>query len=229
MLLDIQYDFFSNHELFSHLNDDEINELCSTSEFNKAKKSDIIYFHNQRLDKVYIINQGRIKISICRDSELEIITEILMEGDIFGALSLTTSENTTCEKAQVLSNEVLFSSFNLPDFRSMMEKKPDFAIKYAKVITNKLNIVSKKYCDLVFDTVKARVLNFIKLHAKYEGKWIGKRVEINMFCNHNDIAKFTASSRQTVATILNELVREKKIICTGRKKLTIPDVTKLGI
>ncbi len=211
------------------MNDTEINEICAISEFKKAKKNDIIYFNIQELDKVYIINQGRIKISICRDSDLEIITEILIEGDIFGALSLISSANANCEKAQVLSNEVLFSSFELPAFRNLVKKTPALAIKYSKVIADKLNIISKKYCDIVFNDVKSRVLDFIKLHAKYEGKWDGKRVEINMFCTHNDIAKFTASSRQTVTTIINDLVKEKKIICKGRKKLTIPDVTKLGI
>jgi CRP-like cAMP-binding protein len=65
------------------------------------------------------------------------------------------------------------------------------------------------------------------LHAQYEGKWTGNTAEIDMFCTHQDIANFTASRRQTVSTIIRDLVKERKIIYKGRSKLIIPDIKKL--
>lgn len=97
------------------------------------------------------------------------------------------------------------------------------------MVAEKLKIISGKYCDLVFKDVRARVLNFFMLHAQYEGKWTGDKAEINMYCTHQDIANFIASSRPTVSTIINDLVKEKKIIYEGRSKVIIPDIKKLAI
>ena len=48
-----------------------------------------------------------------------------------------------------------------------------------------------------------------------------------MYLTHQDIANYTAASRQTVSTIINELIKDGRIVYDGRKKVVIPDITKL--
>ena len=95
------------------------------------------------------------------------------------------------------------------------------------MVGDKLKIMGTKYSDLIFKDVKTRVVNFFKLNAENEGKWDGKKVILNMYLTHQDIANYTAASRQTVSTIINELIKDGKIIYLGRKKVVIPDITKL--
>ena len=65
MQSDIQYWFLENHDLLSHLNGADIKELYTIAEFKRAKKEEIIYSHTQEIDKIYFLNQGRIKIAYC--------------------------------------------------------------------------------------------------------------------------------------------------------------------
>lgn len=224
---DIKYWYLRNHNLFSALSDSDIQELCMISAFKTAKKGEIIYFSDQKIDRLYSLKQGRIKIAYYNEKQEEVVSEILKEGDIFGELTLKASENTNQEFAQVISDEVSVCSFTLENFQSVLRKKPDLAITYTQMVGDKIKIIGSKYSDLIFKDVRSRVLNFFKLNAQHEGKWEGSKVELNMYFTHQDIANFIAASRQTVSTIINELIAEGKLIYDGRKKVVIPDFTKL--
>lgn len=227
MSSDLNYWYLRNHNLFEQLNDIEINELCIISSFKKAKKGEFVYFSDQDIQRLYILKKGRIKIAYYNSEELEVISEILVEGDIFGQTSLKDHPNSNKESAQVLSDDVFVCSFTIEDFLKVLHKKPDLAIGYAQKVGDKLHVLENKYSDLIFKDVRTRVIDFFKLNAKYEGKWEGDKVEIGMFLTQNDIANFTASSRQTVSTIINDLIREGKIIYQSRKKVIIPDIRNL--
>ena len=227
MNLDIKYWYLRNHTLFSQLKEDEIKELCIISSFKTARKGEIIYFSDQKIDRLYSLKQGRIKIAYYDEKQEEVVSEILKEGDIFGELTLKHSENKNQEFAQAISDEVSICSFTLENFQSVLRKKPDLAIAYTQMVGDKLKIMGTKYTDLIFKDVKTRVVNFFKLNAENEGKWDGKKVILNMYLTHQDIANYTAASRQTVSTIINELIKDGKIIYLGRKKVVIPDITKL--
>ena len=71
-----------------------------------------------------------------------------------------------------------------------------------------------------------RVVSFITNLAKDYGKKIGEEYFVKPFLTHQDIAKLTACSRQTVNSILTDL-REQKIINFDRRKLIISNMTKL--
>ncbi|MBA2406991.1 MAG: Crp/Fnr family transcriptional regulator [Chitinophagales bacterium] len=221
--------YLKNHHLFADLNQDEINELCAISKYERFQKDQMIYQSDKEIDRLYIIIQGRIKISFCVQQHMEVVSEILKEGDIFGEITLVESSNMIGEFAKVLTRQAIIHSFSLNDFEKLLRRKNSVAIAYAKMVADKLKIINTKYANLTFKDVKERVLNFFKLHAKYEGKWSDNKVEIKMFMSHQDIADFTASSRQTVSTIINNLIKENIIIYEGRSKVIIPDVERLSI
>jgi len=219
--------FLKKHSFFNNLSDSELNDLVAFTKFERCSKSAILYSQNLPIDRIYFLHQGRVKIAYCVDGSVEVVSEILVEGDIFGQLTLIKSNNDCFEFAQMVFDEGVISSVRIEDFDKMLNKYSDLAYNFSKMVAGKLNTISEKYCDLVFKDVRSRVVKFFELHAQHEGKWTGNKAEINMHCTHQDIANFTASSRQTVSTIINNLVKEKKIIYKGRGKLIIPDIQKL--
>lgn len=227
MISCLQYYFIKHHDLFHHLSDNDTIEFCRSAEFKTKVKDEFIYNFKDEITRFYTVLQGRIKIAFYREKGVEVVSEILKEGDIFGQLKLEVSPNSNCEFAQVLSHEALICEIELDKLRELLTRNVELAANLSMKIGQKIEIINRKFSDLVFKNVKARVLNFFILHARYEGKWSGNKVEINMYCNQQDIANFTASSRQTVSTIINELVDNKTIIFQGRNKLTIPDVRRL--
>jgi CRP/FNR family cyclic AMP-dependent transcriptional regulator len=227
MTVDLKYWYLRTQVLFSQLNTQEICDLHILSCFKTAKKNEYIYFGGDDLDRLYFLKQGRIKIAFQNEVGEEVVCEILKENDVFGAISLQTQKNVRREYAQALSN-VHLCSFTIADFEKLLENKPNLAIQYAKKIGEKINVAHNKFADIIFKDSRQRIVNFFKLHAEHEGKFQpdGTCV-IDMYLTHQDIAHFTAVSRQTTTKIINELIEEEKIIYLNRKTVVIPNIVNL--
>ena len=115
----------------------------------------------------------------------------------------------------------------MPNFLNVLQNNPSLSLKYANAVNEKLLTFQQKYEDLVFKDVDTRILDFFKRYAKHHGKNSGNSVEMEMLLTHQDIANYTASSRQSVTTIINRLVEKGKIVYEGRKKVIIPNLKDL--
>ena len=164
-------------------------------------------------------------VKICREDEngKEIITEMLTEGDIFGHMNTNANQY-----AKVLSDHVKLCFFELNNFMNVLKNNSGLALKYNEAMNEKLISFQQKYEDLIFKDVDTRVLDFFKKYAKHHGRPNGNSIEMEMMLTHQDIADYTASSRQSVTTIINRLVEKGKIVYEGRKKVIIPDLKSLG-
>lgn len=224
MAQDNKYWYLRNHKLFEQLNAQEIEDLCIISNMKNAEKNDIIFFSDLEIKKIFILKVGTVKI--CREDEngKEIITEMLTEGDIFGHISGNGNRH---QYAKVLSDQVKLCFFESSNFLNVLENNSNLSLKYATAVNEKLISFQQKYEDLIFKDVDTRVTDFFKAYAKHHGKMKGNTIEMDMLLNHQDIADYTASSRQSVTTIINRLAEKGKIIYEGRKKVIIPDINDL--
>ena len=222
MTQDNKYWYLRNHKLFDQLNSKEIEGLCIVSNMKNAEKNDVIYFSESELKKIFILKVGTVKI--CREdaSGKEIITEMLTEGDLFGHINPTSNQY-----AKVLSDEVKLCYFEVTNFMEILKNNSTLALKYNEVMNEKLISFQQKYEDLIFKDVDTKVLEFFKRYAHYHGKSNGNSVEMEMLLTHQDIADYTASSRQSVTTIINRLVERGKIMYEGRRKVIIPNIKEL--
>lgn len=220
---DNKYWYLRNHKLFDQLNQKEVEDLCIISNMKSAEKNDVIYFNESEIKKIFILKVGTVKI--CREDEngKEIITEMLTEGDIFGHMNTNANQY-----AKVLSDHVKLCFFELNNFMNVLKNNSGLALKYNEAMNEKLISFQQKYEDLIFKDVDTRVLDFFKKYAKHHGRPNGNSIEMEMMLTHQDIADYTASSRQSVTTIINRLVEKGKIVYEGRKKVIIPDLKSLG-
>ena len=223
-----KYWYLKNHKLFDHLSDSDVGELCIMSSFKQGDKNDIIYFSDTDKKKLYTIKHGILKICNQDKEGKEVITEILMENDIFGYISLNSSDNNLSEQyAVVLSEKLSICSFDVEKFKIVLQNNSDLSIKYSALINEKLVSFQQKYSDLVFKDVNTRVVEFFKRYASYHAINRSGVLEMEMVLTHQEIADYTASSRQSVTTIVNRLVEVGKIIYEGRKKVIIPNINNL--
>jgi CRP/FNR family transcriptional regulator, cyclic AMP receptor protein len=224
MTQDSKYWYLRNHKLFDQLTSKEVADLCVVSNMKNVEKNDVIYFSESEVKKIFILKVGTVKI--CREDESgkEIITEMLTEGDIFGHLN---TPGNRYEYAKVVSDQVRLCFFEATNFMNVLQNNPTLSIKYADLLNEKLVSFQQKYEDLVFKDVDTRVLDFFKRYAKHHGKINGDSIEMEMMLTHQDIADYTASSRQTVTSIINRLVVKGIIVYEGRKKVIIPNIKEL--
>lgn len=226
MAQDNKYWYLRNHKLFEQLNSTEIEKLCIISNMKNAEKNDILFFNESEIKKIFILKVGTVKI--CREDRngKEIITEILEAGDVFGHIH-HNNHDSYFEYAKVLSDQVKLCYFEVNNFITVLKENPDLSLKYTDIIDEKRLSFQQKYEDLVFKDVDTRITDFFKRYAKHHGIKKVHGIEMEMLLTHQDIADYTASSRQSVTTIINRLAEQGKIRYEGRKKVIIPNIAEL--
>lgn len=222
---ELKYWYLRHHSLFEAMSEDEIKQLCIISCYKQAEKNDIIYFSDADKQRLYTIKEGALKICHLDETGKEIITEILTEHDIFGCTNLAgTPSNMPNEYAKVLSDHVKICTFDMDRFKEVIHSNPNLLVRYSVKVNEKLVSMQQRYSDLIFKDVDTRVHDFFRYYGEHFGSRSGDRIEMNMFLTHQEIAEYTASSRQSVTVAINKLVEQGRLIYENRKRVVIPDV-----
>jgi len=95
-----------------------------------------------------------------------------------------------------------------------------------RIIGSRLLKMEKRLESLVFKDSRTRVIDFLKEMAIEKGRKVGFETEVRGFLTHQEIANLTATSRQTVTTVLNELKRSN-IISFNRRRLLVRNMEAL--
>ena len=218
--------YLENFNLFKELKMSELMTLEKQTTMRTVKKSDYIYFPEDPSTQVFFLKEGRIKMGSYSEDGKESIRAVLQPGEIFGELSLV-GEGKRNDFAQALDDNVLICSMGMKDMEIMMEQSNKLSIKVTKLIGLRLKKTETRLNDLLFKDARQRIIDFVKTLAREEGKQIGEEIMVKHPFTHQDIANLTASSRQTVTTVLNEL-RDKDLLYMERKKFLIRDLSKLN-
>lgn len=226
MSRETQYWYLRNHKLFSVLSNGQIDELCIMTRYKTASKGEIIYFADESEKRIFILKKGAIKIVVADGNGNEIVKEVIMQGDLFGEISLDQTGSGS-EYAQAISNDVIICSFRLADFEYLLETHPGIALKYTKLVGFSFKKLKNSYNNLFFKDVKTRLVTFLIDWAEREGQAGADNTVINNYLTHQDIAGVICSTRQTVTQLFNELEAEK-LVTYGRKEIVIGDKARLN-
>jgi len=188
-------------------------------------KNEFVYFPNDRSTTIYLIANGRVKIGGYTQDGNEIVKSILGEGDLFGELALTGEEKRT-DFAQTLDADTAICRMDMDHLQSLMYDNKPLNLKIYKIIGLRLKKLERRIESMVFKDARTRIVEFLKELAEEKGKKVGFETMIRNHYTHKDIASLTATSRQTVTTILNEL-KEKNLINFDRRQILIRDLDKL--
>lgn len=218
--------YFENFNLMKTLPARELMRLNTSTKMTKAPKKQIIYFPEESSNSVYLVKNGKVKISRMSEDGREIIIAILGPGEIFGESAITDKGSKREEFAEATEDTVLCHMFS-DIIHEIMENDPAFGFRITKIIGFRLKRIQARFESLIFKPSDERVKGFIKDLAKEEGIKNGpQEIVLKLNLTHEDIGKLTATSRQTVTSVLNDLER-RNLISYDRSKIVVKDLSKL--
>ncbi len=216
--------YAENIDLETTLKTNKSVEAEFTARKVKFKKGDYIYLPEENSDTIYFIFSGKIKIGNYKDSDKEVITAMLQKGDVFGEVSIITDDKRKDFAQAAIDSEV--SVFKQEDFKKLMSENASLGLLFMKIMGNRVMEMEDRLESLVFKDSKTRIIEFLLLSIHKNGQRIGYEWVLRNFITHQDIANLTATSRQTVTMVLNDL-RNQNIIQFDRKRLLVRDLEKL--
>lgn len=190
-------------------------------------RNQVIYFPEDTCNTVFLLKKGKVKISRISESGKEMILAILGPGELFGELSITGQVKR--EEIAEATEDAVICSVSISDFQHMMEMNPKFNLQVTKFIGFRLKKIQSRLEGLIFKTAEQRVRYLLKELAEEHGRQIIHNPEervVKMRLTHEDIAKLSATSRQTVTSVLNDLEKHS-IISYDRSRIFVRKYSEL--
>ncbi len=192
--------------------------------FHNFSKGDLIFEPSQKADKVYFISSGQVKITSDKQSEKSITKAILGPGEVFGELAILGNKERRDYAIAMEKTEIC--EISKDNLTGLFREHNPLYLFMMNLIGNRAVEMEKRLESLVFKDSRSRIIEFlVDLNAK-KGQRVGYEWVVRKFITHQEIANLTATSRQTVTTVLNEL-KTKNIITFNRKRLLIRELDQL--
>lgn len=192
--------------------------------FEEFGKDEFIYKASDKDSKVYLIKEGQVKISQITEDGKELTKAVLTKGDMFGEMVIM-GQGERIDFAQATCNSVV-CPLTVEEMDGLMKNNERFSLRVRKLIGLRVQRAERMVTSLLFKSSRTRVVEYLIYLAKEKGKKVGFETLIQDFHSHKIIGNLTATSRQTVTTVLNEL-RAKNLINFNRQRLLIRDLAEL--
>lgn len=216
--------YLENVDLTKLLCPQKLGSALEKSKSPSYKKGDYIYLPEQSSDKVYFLSSGRVKIGSYNSTGKEITKAILEPGQVFGELSLIGEGNRRDFAYAMEDTDVC--ALTVAEMNSLFKDHSSLSMFMMKIMGNRVLDMEQRLESLVFKDSRTRIVEFLVDLTEKRGDRVGYEYVVRKFITHQEIANLTATSRQTVTTVLNEL-RTKNLITFNRKRLLVRDVDKL--
>lgn len=210
--------------IFSRLDRESLQRIAEISIERSYEKGEVIILQGTRVDGLYIVIRGSIKISrLSEDGRVKTLA-ILSTGDIIGEMSLLDEELASATAEALEDSHLLF--IEREEFQNILLKYPIITLGIAQILVKRLRLADEEIENLAFYSVRSRVIKtLIELANKY-GKKTQQGIKILFRFTHQELADMVGSSRETVSRIISVLEKEQIIINEGGHTI-IKDMERL--
>jgi CRP/FNR family transcriptional regulator len=200
-------------QIFSGLDPDEMTRITAYARSLRRARGEFIYMPGDTANHVFILKQGRVKLSVLSESGKEIAIDIIQSGEIFGEFALV-DESLRSNMAQAL-DDILVWVFTKHDFTRLLTSQPKLALSYIRLVGDRRRRMEKKLSDITSKAVSARVCELLHEISTSAADVEAGGTDYLVPLTHHDVASLIGAARQTTTTVLNDLER-RGIIELGR-------------
>jgi CRP/FNR family cyclic AMP-dependent transcriptional regulator len=215
--------YLKQTDLFSWIDDKEVAHLMRAIKDHEVKRGEAVYLANTP-GMVYILKQGRIKLSRMTADGRPIILDILEPGDLFGEIAPGDGvRNDTIVEAM---EDSYVCGWKRETFNLLIRSNPDFAVRLIEVMDEKRRRFELRLDEILYTDVPTRLARVLLRLAEQHGTVGPDGVRLRMRLTHEDLASLIASTRETLSKFMSEF-RSQGLIDYDTKQILIRDMDQL--
>jgi CRP/FNR family transcriptional regulator, cyclic AMP receptor protein len=168
----------------------------------KLQRGEWIFVFGDSADSIYLLRDGRIKITALADDGHEVLREIIGPGEIFGETSLILGIPRTTS-AQALEASLL-CEIRRKDFETLLSMYPELSFQLLKSVGVRLKQAEAQLVNVMCNDISSRVREaLIDLIIKESGAVPDRPIRVKI--TQQDLANSIGASRQKTWQVLKEL------------------------
>ena len=208
--------------LFSRVSDEDLEDIASHLIERRFPKNSTVVEEGLPGDYMYVICEGRVKVTKASDDGREKIMNFLDKGSFFGDMALLTGEVRSASVKTLEPTRLM--ALSRRDLMHLIRRSPDLALAVIEELTNRLRETNEQASSLSFQGVKERTRGFFERVAEVDVTHGGRRLTPPL--THQQIADMIGTSRETVTRAVKQLKQDGWLDQAG-KRYVIPHPTQL--
>lgn len=212
--------------IFESLSEDELNRVLDIRKHMSLKKGQSAFLEGDKVSKLFIINEGMIKITKTTVEGKEQIINILSVGDFLGESNILGNTKESNVSAVAVKNTEL-CTISREDLKDILLSSPSICLKLLSELNKRLIEVENLTKNLSNNNPEARICCMLLEFTDKYGKKIDDKYEISLPINREEMANYCGIARETLSRKLTRLEKENVIEIIGTKKIIIKDLNLL--
>jgi CRP/FNR family cyclic AMP-dependent transcriptional regulator len=212
---------FSQSPLLGSASEQLLQVLEGVAHPLKLSKGEELFGQSDPGDGLYVLDQGRIEISVLSDDGRKISLNMLTDGAVLGEIALfdpgPRTATATAKEPCILRRVRRAALF------AELRKTPDLAIEMIELAGQRLRWMSDQFESHMFLSAEARLAQKLLFLVGKLGDGAG-----GLKMSQADLAEHVGVSREAVSKTLSEW-RADGMVTLGRGKMTIVDADGLRL
>ncbi|MFT9600608.1 Crp/Fnr family transcriptional regulator [Mesobacillus sp.] len=214
----------ASFSLFRDLNDHELEKIVNISISRDWKKNSHIFMQGARLENVYFINEGKVKIYKSDANGREQIVAILKKGEMFPHVGFFRKGgypgySEVLEQASIVVVPI-------SQFEKVLVDNPHLSIKVFKVLGEKIvDLQERLEAQILNNTYEQIIKLLIRLGEIHGEKQEDGTILLKADFTNKDLANMIGTTRETVSRTLTKMKKDELITTDSNGNMILdPDI-----
>ncbi len=186
----------------------------------------VLFFKGDPATHLYVVLNGRVKVSAPSDDGKEITFAILGPGELVGEMGVLEHREHTATVTAMEPTEV--AGFNRQDFVALVSQSPALALKLMALLCDRLRVANEMAEDISFLTLPVRLSKKLVALAQAFGQETPKGTRIGIQLCQQELANMVGTSRESINKQLSTWHAEG-LVTQDRGYLTIHRIEELAL
>lgn len=216
--------YLKNFNIFDTMSKEDMVALNEMVVDDYVKKRQPIFLAGDPSENLYLLKEGRVKITRLDESGKEFTLMLLEPGEIFGELGLF--DEAPRETSAVALEDSIICMMRRQDFEKYSANKPELSFKISKMMGLRMRHIENRIEELLFRDVPSRLARLLIRLVERHPRETKHGVKINIKLSQQEIANLIGATREMTSSVLNAFkkdgfidIQSKFIYILSKRKL----------
>ncbi len=200
--------------IFESLKPEELGALVRAAWRKVYKRGQEVFSQGGRINKMFLIKGGRVKLSKITEVGDELILDIRKAGDFLGENMLL--EDTHYPLSATCLQDSLVCGFAKQDFERLVLDHPSIGLQVIKNLSARIDWLTSRVGSLSFTNLEDRLYSVLMQFAQEHGIKSQKGSAIQFPLTHEELGFLVGAHRVSITRAMKALKESGKIIQEGR-------------
>jgi CRP-like cAMP-binding protein len=220
-------DILAATPLFGSLEAEALDACVASFRPVKFAAGQILFARGDAGDRLYVVEQGRVRLAIATEEGRELSVRHAVPGDLLGEIAVLDGSSRSAEAVAI--TPVVAHALGRSALLQLIARHPPIALGVIGLLCRRLRETTEQLKGIALFSVEVRLARFLLTSLGGRRAAPGKRVPLDLTISQSELAQLLGASRPKVNGALGALEKSGAVKRTADRLYCDPDLLAAAI